>query len=155
VTNFGKSTRGVEISVSGAGQQRLTRSVKIEPGKSYKESLDVSKLDGGGVRASIVSDGDAFSPDDVAYAYLPVKRRAKTLLVTNGNNFLESVLKLDSLVELTVKKPAEYSVSGDYGRVCVRSLRTATGAGAACTGDRRSKRFMVAEASGNGLQAGL
>jgi len=114
VTNFGKSTRGVEVTVSGAGQQRLTRSVKIEPGKSYKESLDVSKLDGGGVRASVVSDGDAFSPDDVAYAYLPVKRRAKTLLVTNGNNFLESVLKLDSLVELTVKKPAEYGVGGDY-----------------------------------------
>jgi hypothetical protein len=114
VTNFGKSTRGVEIAVSGAGQQRLTRNVKIEPGKIYKESLDVSRLDGGGVRASVVSDGDAFSPDDVAYAYLPVKRRAKTLLITNGNNFLESVLKLDSLVELTVRKPSEYTVSGDF-----------------------------------------
>jgi hypothetical protein len=58
VTNFGKSTRGVEVTVSGAGQQRLSRNVKIEPGKSYKESLDVSKLDGGGVRASVVSDGE-------------------------------------------------------------------------------------------------
>jgi hypothetical protein len=114
VSNFGKATRGVEITVSGAGQQRLTRNVKIEPGKSYKEALDISRFDGGGVRASVVSDGDAFSPDDEAYAYLPIKRRAKTLLVTNGNNFLEAVLKLDSLVDLTVKKPAEYTASGDY-----------------------------------------
>jgi len=69
VTNFGKATRGVEITVSSAGQQRITRNVKIDAGKSFKESLDISKLDGGGVRASIVStgaaDGDAFSPDDV------------------------------------------------------------------------------------------
>jgi hypothetical protein len=114
VANFGKAIRSVEITVSGAGQQKLTRSVQIEPGKSYKESMDISKFDGGGVRAAIVSDGDAFSPDDVAYAYLPVKRRTKTLLVTAGNKFLESVLKLDSLVELSVTTPAAYTGNGDY-----------------------------------------
>jgi len=114
VTNFGKNPRNVEIIVSGAGQQRVTRSVQIEAGKSYKESMDISKLDGGGVRASIRADGDAFSPDDVAYAYLPVKRRAKTLLVTTGNKFIESVLKLDPMVELTVTNPAGYTGSGDF-----------------------------------------
>ena len=114
VTNFGKSARSVDITISGAGQQRMNRSVKIEPGKSYSESLNVSKFDGGGVRASLASDGDAFSPDDVAYAYLPVKRRTKTLLVTSGNKFLESVLKLDSLVDLTVTAPAGYTGSSDY-----------------------------------------
>jgi len=114
VTNFSKSARSVDITISGAGQQRMNRSVKIEPGKSYSESVNVSKFDGGGVRASLVSDGDAFSPDDVAYAYLPVKRRAKTLLVTSGNKFLESVLKLDSLVDLTVTTPAGYTGSSDY-----------------------------------------
>jgi hypothetical protein len=114
VTNFGKSARTVEITISGAGQQRMNRSVKIEPGKSYNESINVSKFDGGGIRASLVSDGDAFSPDDVAFAYLPVKRRAKTLLVTSGNPFLESVLKLDSLIDVHVTTPAGYTASGDY-----------------------------------------
>src|SRR5436190_1037072 len=114
VTNFGKSMRNVDITISGAGQQRMNRSVKIDPGKSYSEAMNVSKFDGGGVRASVVSDGDAFSPDDVAYAYLPVKRRAKTLLVTSGNKFLESVLKLDSLIELSVTNPAGYTATGDY-----------------------------------------
>jgi len=114
VTNFGKSVRNVDITISGAGQQRMSRSVKIDPGKSYSEAMNVSKFDGGGIRASVASDGDAFSPDDVAFAYLPVKRRAKTLLVTSGNKFLESVLKLDSLIELSVTNPAGYTGSGDY-----------------------------------------
>ena len=114
VTNFGKANRSVEITVSGAGQQRITRNVQIESGKNFKESLDISKFDGGGVRAAIRSDGDAFSPDDVAYSYLPVKRRTKTLLVTTGNKFLESVLKLDSLVELSISTTAAYTGTGDY-----------------------------------------
>jgi Ca-activated chloride channel homolog len=114
VTNFGKASRFVDITVSGAGQQRMTRNVKIEPGKSYSEAMDVSKFDGGGIRASVVSDSDAFSPDDVAYAYLPIKRRSKTLLVTSGNKFLESALKLDSRIDLTVTNPAGYTGTGDY-----------------------------------------
>src|SRR5207237_662754 len=106
--------RTVDIVVSSAGQQRINRSVEIEPGKSYKESMDISRFDGGGVRAAIRADGDAFSPDDLAYSYLPIKRRTKTLLVTSGNKFLESVLKLDSLVELSVVAPAAYTGTGDY-----------------------------------------
>jgi hypothetical protein len=114
VTNFGKSARDVEITISGAGQQRDTKMVKIEAGKSFRESMDISKFDGGGVRAAVRSDADAFSPDDVAFAYLPVKRRAKVQLVTSGNKFLESVLKLDSLVDLSVISPAAYTGMGDY-----------------------------------------
>ncbi len=114
VTNFGKTPRDVEITISGAGQQRDTKMVNIDAGKSFRESMNISKFDGGGVRASLRSDGDAFSPDDVAYAYLPVKRRAKVQLVTSGNKFLESVLKLDSLVDLSVTTPAAYTGTGDY-----------------------------------------
>src|SRR6185295_353721 len=49
VTNFGKSVRNVDVTVSGGGQQRISRSVKIEPGKSYSEAMNVSKFDGGGI----------------------------------------------------------------------------------------------------------
>ena len=97
--NSGKEARSVEITISGAGQQRIVKSVRIEGGQSHKEALDLSKFDGGGIRAALRSDGDAFSQDDIAYAYLPVKRRTKVLLVTNGNKFLENALKLDRLVE--------------------------------------------------------
>ena len=104
VYNSGKEARPVEITISGAGQQRIVKNVRIDAGRVYKEALDLSKFDGGGIRAALRSDGDAFSPDDIAYAYLPVKRRTKTLLVTSGNKFLENALKLDRLVELSVDR---------------------------------------------------
>jgi Aerotolerance regulator N-terminal len=112
--NSGKEGRSVEITISGAGQQRIVKKVNIAGGQSYKEALDLSKFDGGGIRAALRSDGDAFSPDDIAYAYLPVKRRTKTLLVTNGNKFLENALKLDRLVELSTVTPALFKDGKDF-----------------------------------------
>ena len=114
VYNSGKEERPVEITVSGAGEQRLVRNVRIAAGEDYKEALDLSTFDGGGIRAALRSEVDAFSPDDVAYAYLPVKRKTKTLLVTRGNRFLESALKLDRLVELTVIEPGAYQGANDF-----------------------------------------
>jgi len=117
VYNSGKEARQVDITVSGAGQQRISKNVRINAGQSYKEALDLSKFDGGGIRAAIRSDDDAFSPDDTAYAYLPVKRRTKTLLVTTGNKFLENALKLDRLVELSVAAPAQYDNAREFDAV--------------------------------------
>jgi hypothetical protein len=114
VYNSGKDTRPVEITLSGAGQHRITRNVRLAGGQSFKEAIDVSQFEGGGIRASVRSDGDAFPSDDVAYAYLPVKRRTKTLLVTSGNMLLETVLKLDSLVELSVTNPKSFAGGGDF-----------------------------------------
>ena len=117
VYNSGKEPRVVDVTVSGAGQQRIVKHVRIDAGQSYKEALDLSKFEGGGIRASIRSDGDAFSPDDIAYAYLPVKRRTKTLLVTTGNKFLENALKLDRLVELSITAPATYTDAKEYDAI--------------------------------------
>jgi aerotolerance regulator-like protein len=114
VYNSGKETRPVQITLSGAGQHRITRNVRLASGQSFKEAIDVSQFEGGGIRAAIRSEGDAFAPDDVAYAYLPVKRRTKTLLVTPGNMLLETVLKLDSLVDLSVTNPKSYSGASDF-----------------------------------------
>lgn len=114
VYNAGKEAKQVEVTVSGTGQQRITRAVRINAGSSFREALDLSRFEGGGIRAAVQSPGDAFPADDVAYAYLPVKRRAKTLLVTRGNRFLETVLKLDSLVELTVISPTAYASAQDF-----------------------------------------
>ena len=114
--NASKETRPVEIAVSGAGQQRIVKNVRIAAGQSYREALDLSKFDGGGIRAALRSEGDAFSSDDAAYAYLPEKRRTKTLLVTRGNKFLENALKLDRLVDLSVIDPKAYTETKDAGK---------------------------------------
>jgi hypothetical protein len=114
VYNAGQEARQVEITISGTGQQRITRATRINAGSSFREALDLSRFEGGGIRAAVQSQADAFPADDVAFAYLPVKRRAKTLLVTRGNRFLETVLKLDSLVELTVISPGNYTSAQDF-----------------------------------------
>jgi len=108
VTNFGKEARKTSITISGAGPERITRDAVIPPGQSFSDLFDLSKFAGGGIRAAIQSDGDALAADDVAYAYLPLNKKARTLLVTKGNTYLQTALRLDSYVDLSVVDPKEY-----------------------------------------------
>src|SRR5436190_2710674 len=114
IYNASKDARQVDVTVSEAGQQRITKKIKVGAGKTYHEDLDLSKFDGGPIRAAVRADGDAFSPDDTAYTYLPVKRRTKTLLVTRGSKFLANALKLDRLVDLSVVDPSDFTDGKDF-----------------------------------------
>jgi hypothetical protein len=110
VQNFGKPAE-VGIVLSGTGGQRVNKTVRLGSEEIYKEVFDLSQFMGGGIRASIQAKNDALSLDDVAYAYLPIKRKTRTLLVTKSNHFLETLLKLDNYVELAVTDPANYHES--------------------------------------------
>jgi hypothetical protein len=90
------------------GGQRINKTVRLGTEEIYKDVFDLSPFTGGGVRATIQAKDDAFSLDDVAFGYLPIKRKTRTLLVTRGNHFLETLLKLDTYVELAVTDPANY-----------------------------------------------
>ena len=48
---------------------------------------------------------DAYAPDDDAYAVIPPPRPARVLLVTNGNWFLENLLKADDRVRFELLAP--------------------------------------------------
>lgn len=113
VFNYGKSPAKTAVAISGPGRQRISRDIDLQPGESLKEPFDLSLFEGGAIRASVQSVGDAYPLDDVAYAYLPVERRTRTLLVTPGNNYLETLLKLDTLVNLTIASPAAYDPGAD------------------------------------------
>ena len=108
VTNFGNDTRKTTIQISEGGQGHIRREVEIPSGKSFSETFDLMKFSGGGIRASIQTDGDALSADDTAYSYLPLKRKTKVLLVTRGNAYLQTALKLDTFVELSIVEPKDY-----------------------------------------------
>jgi len=110
VQNFGQ-TAEVGITVSGAGGQRINKTALLATGESYRDVFDLSQFGGGGIRAAVQTKDDALPLDDVAFAYLPVKRKTRTLLVTKGNNSLETLLKLDNYVDLTVTDPANYRES--------------------------------------------
>src|SRR6185369_2002248 len=94
VTNFGNDARRTTINISEGGQGHIRREVEIQPRQSYRETFDLSKFDGGGIRATIQTDGDALAIDDIAYTYLPLKKKTKVQLVTKGNTYLQTALKL-------------------------------------------------------------
>lgn len=108
VHNFGKEAKETHLSIAGPGGQHIDRVLQLQPGGEFGGPFDLSKFEGGGIRATIQVSGDAFPLDDSAYAYLPVERKAKTLLVSNGSPYLEALLRLDSLVDLTTIKPEQY-----------------------------------------------
>jgi len=108
VTNFGNEARPATINISEGGSGRFTREVQIKPGDSFREIFDLSRFEGGGIRASIQSPGDALPADDIAYTYLPLKKKTRALLVTKGNPYLQTALKLDSFVDLSVTDPKDY-----------------------------------------------
>src|SRR5262249_21429927 len=110
VQNFGRQAE-VGIVLSGTGGQRINKTVRLGSEEIYKDVFDLSQFAGGGVRAMIQAKDDALSSDDVAFAYLPVKRKTRTLLVTRGNHFLETLLKLDTYVELAATDPVNYRES--------------------------------------------
>ena len=110
VQNFGQPAEA-GITLSGTGGQRINKTVRLATGEIYKDVFDLSQFAGGGVRAAVQTKDDALALDDVAFAYLPVKRRTRTLLVTKGNHFLETVLKLNNHVELTVADPSNFHES--------------------------------------------
>ena len=110
VQNFGEPVNAA-ISLTGAGGQKITRSVHLANKETYKDIFDLSQFPGGGIRAVVQAKDDAFPLDDQAFAYLPLKRQTRTMLVTKGNRYLETALKLDKYVDLTVVDPANFRES--------------------------------------------
>jgi hypothetical protein len=112
VQNFGQPA-DVGIVLSGTGGQRINRSVHLAARGIFKDVFDLSQFAGGGVRATVQTKDDALALDDVAFAYLPVKRKTRTLLVTKGNRYLETALKLNNYVDLVIADPANFKESSN------------------------------------------
>ena len=70
--------------------------------------MDATPFPSGVVRASVAAEGDAFPLDDAAYAWLPPRDPLKTVLVTDGNRPLETLLALDAGVSLATVSPAQF-----------------------------------------------
>ncbi len=108
IVNASLSDKSAEVVISGAGELRITRSIQLRAGESWKETLDVSDFDRGPLRATVTSAGDAFAADDRAFSYRPAAKRLRTALFTEGNRWLETLLGLDPGVLLQVLPPSAY-----------------------------------------------
>lgn len=107
IQNHGPAAE-VALTVSGTDKDRIARTLRLRREETFKEVFDLSAFEGGSVQASIRAKDDALAVDDVAFAYLPVQRKIRTLLVTRGNRYLETLLREDRHVELMMVDPRNY-----------------------------------------------
>ena len=111
ITNTGDQPEDVELKLLGDGMpvdltkyrlkpgERLPRFYPNLSGASSKLEAELALLDG---------SHDDLPADDHAYALLPERRRAKVLVVTSGNTYLEAALLLDEYLEVTQVSPVAY-----------------------------------------------
>ncbi len=114
VENFGSRAAEVAITIDGNTGENIGKIVRISERGTIRELFDLSKFQGGAIRARIQCKGDALSIDDAGFAYLPVRRKTRVQLVSAGNVYLEKLLKLDSHVTFFQTDPAHF----DEAREC-------------------------------------
>jgi hypothetical protein len=107
VHNYGSTTE-LELSLSGGGQDQMHRSVRLNANETLKEVFDLSGTSEGSIQARVHADNDALPTDDVAFAWVPVQRRTRVLLVAQGESHLKTLLQLDRHVDLQVADPRNY-----------------------------------------------
>src|SRR2546427_896204 len=112
IRNYGQPA-DVRLSVKGGDQEVITRSVRLLSDARFRDVFDLSNFRGGSIQAGIRATNDALAVDDLAFAYLPIQRKIRTLLVTRGNPYLETSLKLDPSVELFINNAQNYSEPPD------------------------------------------
>ena len=105
------------VSVDGAPIER-TR-LRVAPGERVQRVIE--RLSGGGERLEArlaFEDGsrDDLPVDDVAYATLPERRRARVLAVGDGNRYLEAALLLDEYLEVVDVTAAQAPAALAQGR---------------------------------------
>jgi hypothetical protein len=117
LANLDSARAEVELSLFGDGAIIDSERLVIEPGAKLSRFFP----DVGGARHALearlrYADGhaDALPADDRAYALVPERRRAKVLVVTAGNTYLEAALLLDEYLDVTDVKPSRYPPPGAF-----------------------------------------
>jgi hypothetical protein len=113
VTNASSADKRIELTIAGVGALRVTTTVPVAGRSSRAQTIDISTLEAGPVRASLTMPGDGLAADDTAFALLPMKRMVRVTLVTSGNPYLEKSLRAQPRVRLTVASPGRYADSRD------------------------------------------
>jgi hypothetical protein len=112
VTNTGEAPEDIELTLSGDGLPVDITKLRLKPGERlprfYPNLSGASRT----LEASLTFlDGtkDDLPVDDRAFALLPERRRAKVLVVSSGNTYLEAALLLDEYLDVTQLTPEAYA----------------------------------------------
>ena len=111
VTNTGPETEDVELSLLGDETLVDLTKLRLKPGERlprfYPNLSGASRT----LEAKLHPIGgsiDVLPADDHAYALLPERRRAKVLVVTPGNTYLEAALLLDEYLDVQLVTPQQW-----------------------------------------------
>jgi hypothetical protein len=114
LTNTGPEPEDIELQLLGDGSLVDLTKLRLQPGERlprfYPQLSGASRT----LEAKIARvDGshDELPADDHAYALLPERRRAKVLVVTEGNTYLEAALLLDEYLDVTDVGPKGYAAA--------------------------------------------
>ncbi len=107
LTNHSAEPKRVALRIDGVAGQAMERAVPLTAGQVLRESLTLDRFSAGPVRVLIDAAGDGFELDNLAYAYLGSPPKARVVLVSPGNETLETLLGLDPRVSLELAVPGD------------------------------------------------
>ncbi len=102
----------VELELLGDGQSVDVQRLTVHAGERLRRFFqNVSGVDETMEARLRFADGghDALGADDRAFARLPQRRRARVLVVSAGNLYLQAALLLDEYLDVTEITPAQYA----------------------------------------------
>ncbi len=119
VGNFSTQSKPIDIQIGGAGPHRRGRNITLDPGEVFSEGFDLAEFQGGALRATVTTPGDGFEPDNFAFSYLPPHRKMRVLLVSRGNQYLETALPADLGVDFSMLTPERFEEQREHNRADV------------------------------------
>jgi hypothetical protein len=111
VTNTGPEQEDIELSLLGDSTLVDLTKLRLKPGERlprFYPNLSGASRTLEAKIAPLPGSKDSLPADDHAYALLPTHRRAKVLVVSPGNTYLEAALLLDEYLDVQVASPKEY-----------------------------------------------
>lgn len=111
VTNTGPEQEDIELSLLGDQNLVDLTKLRLKPGERlprFYPNLSGASRTLEAKIAPLPGSKDMLPADDHAYALLPERRRAKVLVVSPGNTYLEAALLLDEYLDVQVVSPKEY-----------------------------------------------
>jgi hypothetical protein len=116
IANLNDAPADVELELSGDGVVVDVTRLKLGPKETlpryYQDLAGASRTLTARIKATPGSDD--LPADDVAYALLPERRRARILVVTAGNTYLEASLLLDEYLDVSQIAPGAALPDGKF-----------------------------------------
>lgn len=115
--NTSEEDEAIELVLLGDGEPVDVQRITIAAGERLRRFFrNVSGVDRTLEARLSLADGsrDQLPADDHAFARLPERRRARVLVISEGNLYLQASLLLDEYLDVTEITPSEYPIEGHF-----------------------------------------